>query len=66
MGHGRPRRRGELELDAAFHSRSIVERRGVPVRRGEESFRLPLPAVPEAVEADPDGWLLHTATTRSR
>jgi hypothetical protein len=43
-----------------------VERRTVTLRQNEESLRLPLPFTPEAVEADPDGWLLHTATIRPR
>jgi aminopeptidase N len=56
----------ELDLDLLFRSGDAVERRAVTLRGDEESFRLPLPFAPDAVEADPDGWLLHAATIRSR
>jgi aminopeptidase N len=56
----------ELDLDLAFRAGDAVERRTVTLRQNEESLRLPLPFTPEAVEADPDGWLLHTATIRPR
>jgi aminopeptidase N len=55
-----------LDLDLVFRSGDVSERRTLTLRQGTESFRLPLPVVPEAVEADPDGWLLHTATIRPR
>jgi aminopeptidase N len=55
-----------LDLDLLFRSGDVAERRTLTLRQKGESFRLPLPAVPEAVEADPDGWLLHTATIRPR
>jgi len=56
----------ELDLALAFRAGDIVERRTVTLRRVEEPLRLPLPFAPEAVEADPDGWLLHSATIRPR
>ena len=56
----------ELDLDLLFRSGDVAERRTLTLRQKGESFRLPLPVVPEAVEADPDGWLLHTATIRPR
>jgi aminopeptidase N len=56
----------ELDLELAFRSGGTVERRAVTLRRSEESFRLPLSFAPEAVEADPDSWLLHIATIRRR
>ena len=56
----------ELDLELAFRAGDVVERRPLALRQNEESLRLPLPFTPEAVEADPDGWLLHTATIRPR
>ena len=56
----------ELDLDLLFRSGDVAERRTLTLRQGQESFRLRLPFVPDAVEADPDGWLLHTATIRPR
>ena len=56
----------ELELDLAFRAGDRDERRTLALRQGEESSRLPLPFAPEAVEVDPDGWLLHVATVLSR
>jgi len=56
----------ELDLELAFRAGDVVERRTLTLRQSEESFSLPLPFAPEAVEADPDGWLLHSATIRPR
>jgi aminopeptidase N len=56
----------ELDVDLAFPVGEAVERRTVAVRRARESLRVDLPDAPRAVEVDPDGWLLHTATVRPR
>jgi aminopeptidase N len=48
----------ELELDLAFRLGEGVERRAVALRGARETLRVGLPAPPEAVEADPEGWLL--------
>ena len=53
-----------LDLDLLFRAGDLAERRTITLRQVEESFRLALPFPPEDVEADPDGWLLHTATIR--
>ncbi len=55
-----------VDVDLAFHVGDAVERRTVTLGSAKESFRVPLPAPPEALEVDPDGWLLHTAVVRSR
>jgi aminopeptidase N len=56
----------ELDLELAFRAGDVVERRTLTLRQSEGSFSLPLPFAPEAVEADADGWLLHSATIRPR
>jgi len=56
----------KLDLDLLFRSGDVAERRTLTLRQKGESFRLALPFAPEAVESDPDGWLLHTATIRPR
>jgi aminopeptidase N len=56
----------ELDLELAFRAGTASERRTVALRRSEESLRVPLPFAPDAVEVDPDGWLLHAATTGPR
>jgi aminopeptidase N len=56
----------ELDLDLLFRSGDVAERRTLTLRQQRESFREPLPFVPQAVEADPGGWLLHEATIRPR
>lgn len=54
----------DLELTLLAGARS--ERRSVALRGPAESFRLRLPFAPEAIEADPDGWLLATTAVRQR
>ncbi len=56
----------EIDLELAFPTGEAVERRTVRLATARASFRLPLPTRPDAVEIDPDGWLLHTATVRMR
>jgi len=56
----------ELDLELAFRVGERVERRTVALHRAMETLRVGLPAAPEAVEVDPEGWLLHTATLRPR
>ena len=56
----------ELDLELAFRVGERVERRTVALHRAKETLRVGLPAAPEAVEVDPEGWLLHTATLRPR
>jgi hypothetical protein len=52
----------DLDLDFAFRIGDGVERRTVAVRRAKELLRVDATAPPSALELDPDGWLLHTAT----
>jgi aminopeptidase N len=56
----------ELDLELLLRGAGKAERRRVALRRSQESFRLRLPFAPEAIEADPDGWLLATTTVRRR
>jgi aminopeptidase N len=56
----------EIDLELAFPTGEAVFRRTVTLATARASFRLPLPARPDAVEVDPDGWLLHTASVRLR
>jgi aminopeptidase N len=56
----------ELDLDMAFRVGEAVERRSITLRRVTETLRVGLPGPPSALELDPDGWLLHTATVSLR
>jgi aminopeptidase N len=56
----------ELDLDLAFRVGEAVERRNITLRRVKEALRVGLPGPPSALELDPDGWLLHTATVSLR
>jgi len=51
----------ETDVDLAFRIGEAVERRTVSLTAAKASFRMPLPGRPDAVDVDPDGWLLHTA-----
>jgi aminopeptidase N len=56
----------DLDLELALLAGARSERRSVALRGPAESFRLRLPFAPEAIEADPDGWLLATIAVRRR
>ena len=46
-------------MDLAFRIGEAVEPRTISLTAAKASFRLPLPGRPDAVEVDPEGWLLH-------
>ena len=56
----------ELELDLSLVADPRTERRTLALRGAAQSFRLRLPFAPEAIEADPDGWLLAPTAVRQR
>jgi aminopeptidase N len=55
-----------LDVDLGFRLPESIEQRTVKLTTGRESLRLALPAAPQSVEVDPDGWLLHAATVVHR
>jgi aminopeptidase N len=56
----------ELDIDLALVAGARRERRTLTLRGAAQSFRIRLPFAPDAVEADPDGWLLATTAVRQR